>query len=141
MTNKENILKEANYFLTNDVTLKEASSNLGISKRTLQLHIKKLEKIEPATYVLVKDKIEKNIKKGNIKGGTIGKRGPSTTEIDTLEMFNFMVENDLTYEEMENYLGMPKSTIYEALSRIDDLDKQNILQELAKSHKTGKRTK
>lgn len=141
MTNKENILKEANYFLTNDVTLKEASSNLGISKRTLQLHIKKLEKIEPSTYVLVKEKIGKNIKEGNIKGGTIGKRSPSTTEIDTLEMFNFMVENDLTYEEMENYLGLPKSTIYEALSRIDDLDKQNILQELAKNHKAGKKAK
>ena len=43
MTNNEDIKKEADYYLENDVNITQASKKFGISKRTFQLHMKKLE--------------------------------------------------------------------------------------------------
>ena len=43
MTNNEDIKKEADYYLENDVNITQASKKFGISKRTFQLHMKKLK--------------------------------------------------------------------------------------------------
>ena len=45
MASNEQILNEANYYLGNNVNVDQASQALGISRRTFQLHMKKLEEI------------------------------------------------------------------------------------------------
>ena len=62
MASNEDIIKEAEYYLSHDVTNDEASKALGISKRSFQLHMKKLAEIAPDKYKLVQDKISMQVK-------------------------------------------------------------------------------
>lgn len=117
MASKEDIIREADYYLNNDVTIDQASKDLGISKRTLQLHLKNLEKIDPDRAKLVKDKKESNIRQGNAKGGSLGKRGPTWTEEEALKLAKDMIEKERTYQEEGRVSGIPKSTLHDMLNR------------------------
>ncbi len=48
--NNEQIIREFDYYLENDVNINEASQELGVSRRTFQLHMKKLLEICPEKY-------------------------------------------------------------------------------------------
>ncbi len=48
--NNEQIIRESDYYLENDVNINEASQELGVSRRTFQLHMKKLLEICPEKY-------------------------------------------------------------------------------------------
>lgn len=138
MANDEQILKEANYYLDNDLTIEQASRDLGISKRTLQLHLKKLESIAPDVFKLVVDKKISNERRGKIKGGTLGKRGPSWTEEDAISIASKMIEKELTYEQAEKEFGIAHTTLHEMMNKgIKDLDTTSLLYALTMAHKKG----
>lgn len=113
--NKEEIIKEANFYLNNDLTEREAALELGISRRTLQLHLKKLGEIDVLLYDAVLKKKESNVKTGRIKGGVQGKATPSYTKEEAIAVANIMLGESLTYEEAAKRCNIPKSTIFEML--------------------------
>ncbi len=117
MANKEDMIKEAEYYLNNDVTIEQASHDLGISKRTFQLHLKKLESSAPDIYKLVKDKKESRIRQGQSKGGSLGKRGPTWTKEQALDLALDMIEKGRTYSEEGMVAGIPKSTLYDMINK------------------------
>lgn len=138
MANNEDILREADYYLNNDVTIEQASSDLGISKRTLQLHMKKLESIAPDKFKLVQDKKENSVRQGRVVGGSVGKRNPVWSRDEAIVIAKRMVEENLTYEQAEKEFGIPKSTIYEMThSNLKDEKIESLLYALAIANKKG----
>lgn len=111
--NNEQIIKEAKTYISSNKTIDETAKDLKISKRTLQLHLGKLEIIDPKLHELVLEKKEKMQIKGRIKGGQIGKATPSYTKEEVENIANIIIENEYTYEEVSKVLEIPKSTIYE----------------------------
>lgn len=138
MANNEDMIKEAEYYLQNDVNVDEASKALGISRRTFQLHMKKLESIAPDKFKLVTDKKENNIRQGNIKGGSLGKRGPKWTREEAMASAKEMLGKEMTYKDAERVLGIPKSTLHEMLhSGVDDEQTLSLLYALAEANRRG----
>ena len=137
MASNEDILKEADYYLNNRVTIKQASSDLKISERTLQLHLKKLESIAPDVFILVMDKKKANEKQGRIKGGTLGKRLPSWDMDTAKEVASKIITSELTYREAEEKLGIPKSTIHEMVHKVNEPVTDSLLYGIAEAHKKG----
>ena len=111
--NEKQIIEEAKLYISNDKTISDTACDLGISKRTLQLHIKKLEAINPELYKLVLEKKESNQKAGRRIGGSKGKKGVTYTSEKALEVASEIVSQHLTYQGAEALYGMPSSTIYD----------------------------
>lgn len=138
MATTEEILKEAEYYLNNDVTIEQASEDLHISKRTLQLHLKKLEEIAPATFKLVQEKKSGNIKKGTIKGGQTGKRGPTWTEEQALQVAMKIINEGMTYKEAEAYFKIPSSTLHEMVTKgVKDFGTATMVYAVAEANRRG----
>ena len=138
MTTKEEIIKEAEYYINNDVTIEQASSDLHISKRTLQLHLKKLEELAPETFKLVQEKKTGNIKAGTIKGGHTGKRGPTWTEEQALEVATKIINDGLSYREAEAYFKIPSSTLHEMVTKgVKDFDIASMIYVVAEANRRG----
>ena len=107
------IISEANYYLNHDLTVAQVAIELGISKRSLQLHFKELEKIDLYLYNLVREKQNRNMEKGRILGGMNGKVSPRYSSEDALKIAKTIIKDELTYQDAEDIFGIPKSTIYE----------------------------
>ena len=138
MASNEDILYEAEYYLKNDVTIEQASSDLGISKKTLQLHLKKLESIAPEKYILVTDKKKSNEHRGRVKGGTLGKRSATWTTEEAIAAAEIMIDSGLTYEQASSVLGIPSSTLHEMVHKgIVDPNTTSLLYALAEANKRG----
>mgnify|MGYP004562265739 CR=1 FL=1 len=135
MASNEDIIKEAEYYLSHDVTNDEASRALGISKRSFQLHMKKLAAIAPDKYKLVQDKKVAISRQGHVKGGSLGKRGSSFAELEIDEIGSYIIENDLTFQKAAEGLGIAKSTLHELVKKIGDPEKVSLLYALAEAHK------
>lgn len=138
MANDEQILKEADYYLNNNVTIAQASVDLGVSKRTLQLHLQKLESIDQDKFKLVTDKKKSNERQGKIKGGTIGKRGSTWTDEKAKDAATYLITNDATIIEGAKAFGVPPSTFYEMINNADlDNETASLLYRLSEAHKRG----
>lgn len=138
MATIEQIIKEAEYYLNNDVTIEQASSNLNISKRTLQLHLKKLEEISPATFRLVQEKKSGNIKEGNIKGGQTGKRKPTWTEEQALQVAMKIINEGMTYKEAEEHFHIPSSTLHDMVTKgVKDFGAATMVYAVAEANRRG----
>ena len=111
---REQIIIEAKEYIGNDLTERETAEKLGISRRTLQLHLSKLGEIDPELHKLVLNKKESNLKAGRVKGGQIGKiTSPTYTKEEANIVANGIIRESYTYEEAAMTYGVPKSTIYE----------------------------
>ena len=132
------IIQEAKTYLNSDKTIEETAKDLKISKRTLQLHLRKLDTIDPELHKLVLAKKESMQIKGRIKGGTIGKATPSYTKEEAERVANKIIVNGYTYEEAAKRLGIPKSTIYEMVhSELVGKDLKNMLEAVAIANNKG----
>ena len=107
------IREEALTYIGNDKTVAETALELGISRRTLQIHLKQIGVVDPLLYGLVLKKKESNMKTGRIIGGMTGKATPSYTKEEANRIADGIIENCYTYEEASKVYGIPKSTIYE----------------------------
>ena len=50
MIDEKIIVHEAEEYVNNNMTIKETADSLGISRKTLQLHFKRLKKIDENLY-------------------------------------------------------------------------------------------
>lgn len=108
------IIREAQEYINNDLTERETAEKLGISRRTLQLHLNKLKDIDPILYNIVLVKKNRNLKEGRVKGGKIGKiTAPKYTKEEANIVANGIISESYTYEEAAGVYGIPKSTIFE----------------------------
>ena len=136
--NKDQIIQEASTYITNDKTIEETAKDLGISKRTLQLHLGKLEIINPTLNKLVLAKKESMQKQGRIKGGQTGKATPSYTKEEAERVAKEIIRFGYTYEEASKRLNIPKSTIYEMVhSKFVSRDLRDMLDAVAIANNKG----
>lgn len=151
MTEKEEkILQEAEYYLNNAVTMEQAANKFGISKKSFQVHMKKLEEICKDTFVLVQQKKQHNLNQGMIKGGKNGKPSKTSNNVDTkpytlselesIILARKMIIYDWTLRKTEEKTGIPKSTIRENMTkeRIGE-DLYEDFENLLESHKPQNR--
>ncbi|MBQ9019415.1 MAG: hypothetical protein IJ097_03820 [Bacilli bacterium] len=111
--NNDMIINEVNEYINNNLTVKETAEKLGISKRTFQLHLKKVKDLDLKLHNLVLKKQQKNIRNGRILGGKKGKVKPRYSMEEAVNMAYEIIKNELTYEEASLKFDIPKSTIYE----------------------------
>lgn len=127
------IIYEAKEYVCSDMTVSETANYLGISKRTLQLHMKRLEKIDENLYRMVEEKKAASQQKGRIKGGESGKSHSKYTKDEAEEIAKTMICKALSYKDAEEEFKIPKSTIYEIvhsdLVSKETRDKLDILAE------------
>ena len=100
--------------------------------------MKKLEELAPETFKLVQEKKAGNIKLGTIKGGQTGKRGPTWTEEQALEVAMKIINNGLSYREAEAYFKIPSSTLHEMVTKgVKDFDTASLLYTVAEANRRG----
>lgn len=121
--NDDIIINEAKQYINSDMTVSETAEFLGISKRTLQLHLKKLISIDPNLHELVLNKQKSNVIAGRSKGGSNGKRPPSYTKEEALFLANTIINNQMTYRDAEEKFNIPSSTIYD-MTHSDYIDSE-----------------
>lgn len=124
----EKIVNEVKFYLENPYSLKEAALKMGISRRSFQIHIKKLETIDPFLYQMVLEKQKSNMMAGRRMGGLKSKRGASYTKEEAITIAKYMIENHMTYRECEDYFQIPSSTLYDMMhsSYIPDEVKEQL---------------
>ena len=133
------IISEAQEYISNNLTEKETADKLGISRRTLQIHLKKLGDIDPLLYNLVLMKKNRNVREGRIKGGKTGKATPTYTKEEANIVANGIISESYTYEEAAMVYGVPKSTIYEMVHS-DFVDENTKMQlDLVAAHNNKKK--
>lgn len=125
--NSSKIFEEANFYLKNNFTMAGCAEKFGISKKTFQTHMKQLEELDKELFEKVQDKKQNNLKEGAKKGGSISKptsngnnnhphqKSISDDQINALA--HLMVENELTYRELEEISGIPKSTLQDNFTK------------------------
>ena len=135
MASEEVIIFEAQTYVNSNKTIQEIASDLHISKRTLQLHIKKLETINKKLYVQVKEKQKSNETIGRVKGGQNGKRSTTISKEKAEELANYLLRHETTYQDASSRFDIPKSTIYEA-THSDNISSElrSMLDTLAEAH-------
>ena len=133
----DRLIIEAKTYIEGDKTVAETAKQLGISKRTLQLHLNKIKEIDLSLYKLVRQKQQKKMAEGRVLGGKNGKRGPSSTKEEVLSLANLIIKNQFTYEEAEANTNIPSSTIYDLLhsSYIDEKTKIGLFLVAEANHK------
>lgn len=119
----ESYIEEANEYITNNLSMEETAKKLGISLSTLQKHFQKIREIDINLYEQIAEKNRRQIKKGNITGGQIGKATRRYTDEEILVIVQEIIKSELSYEEASEIFGIPKSTIYE-LTHSDAVSKE-----------------
>ena len=139
MIDNNKIIEEAKIYLNSNLTMSETAEKIGISKRTLQLHILKLEDINAVLYRQVLEKKAANQEAGRKAGGLIGKREKIHTKEEVIEFANMMINEQLSYDELASITSIPKSTLWELMhSDYIDGETNNKLDLVAKANRRNK---
>lgn len=137
MIDKSIIIKAANYYINNDVTLEQAANYVGIkSKKTLNNYFTKIgtsdKEDEKDLYIKIKAKKEQNSAAGKKKGGQTGSRMSDWSDEDVMKLYNYVDNTLATYRQIEADLGIPHSTAYEMLhSDILDYNQKCRIEQIA----------
>ncbi len=117
---EEQITREAIYYLVHDKSIEKTAEDLNISRRTLQLHLKKLVVFNENLYRLVREKKQENQVIGRVnhahKGGKISMYGQE--QIDYI--CDDILRNGLTYKEASVKFDIPTSTLFELMKRVNE---------------------
>ena len=103
----------AREYITNDLTMEETASKLGISLSTLQNIFTKIELTNHALFKEINNKKTKQIAEGKKKGASLGKVKVRYTQEQAIAIANAIINEELSYEEASEICGIAKSTIYE----------------------------
>ena len=110
MDNSAKILEEARFYLASDLNMGDAAKALCVSKRTLQLHFKKLQNIDTALFELI---VQKN------KDNQANQEHPQILTIEQIvQEANEYLSSDLTIEQFAEKLGESSKTIYNHFERL-----------------------
>ena len=107
---EKKLVEEANAYISNDLSVEETAKTLGISRRTLQIHLRKIKEINPELYKLVLKKQQSR---------TTKEYSPKYIE-EALEYIN----NDLTLEQTAQKLGISKRTLQLHFEKVREIDLQ-----------------
>jgi hypothetical protein len=100
------------YSMTNELLAKL----FEVSESTI---ISKLKEVSTEYIEKLSEVNSKNIELGRYVGGKNGIRGPGNTDFDILEIAQTMLEEQLTLKIASVKYGIPISTLYEGLMRLD----------------------
>ncbi len=106
-------LEEAQTYINSNKSLEETAKDLGISKKTLRIHLGKVAIMDPELHKLVLAKQQSQTKQGKITGGHISKATPKYTKDEAIKIAEEIVKRGYTYEQASKKFNIPKSTIYE----------------------------
>ena len=98
------IISEAKFYLEHNYTISKTEEELGLGKRVLYEHFKKLETIDPKLYAIVKEKQENSYPNQIIE-----------------EAKDFLKSN-LSYDDFVNEKGLNKRTLSSRFMRLKDID-------------------
>lgn len=143
MVNKEQIMQEARYYIENDdVTVEQTAEYFGISKRTFQLHMKKLLEIAPSMAKLQQEKSQRmqEMRRGRYERNDENTRKANWTSDDAIAVAKYMLENNATIRMAGEHFQIPKTTIHEMISRgiPNDSPVRESLDELIAAHNKDK---
>ena len=148
MATDEEIKIQAQYYIDNNVTMKEAGLHFGICKKTFQVRMKKLESIAPDMYKLVQEKKTGNLTLGMVKGGQNGKPSPGAsrshimTSEEVVTLAQYALQNDLSLRELETVIGISKSTIFDNFTEeILGIDLYSKINKMFESHRPQNKAK
>lgn len=115
---EEEIIREAIYYLTHDLTLKETSKELQMSDKKLRSHFKHLSVVNANLYRLVEIKKKENHRRGILNRKPSGGRPTFYSDELIEEIAKRIISNQYTYMEAELEFGIPKSTLFELMQRV-----------------------
>ena len=106
------------------VTALEACHKFDCSVSSLRKYIAKLKKSDDEKDIILYNSYLQvsNINRlnGRIFGGKNGKRMSTLSHSVVSDLCEYIVENGCTLRQMEKETGIPKSTLYENLSKLND---------------------
>ena len=115
------------------VTVLDASHKFDCSVSSIRKYIAKLKvSTDPAdkklydSYLVVSSMARL---KGQILGGKNGKRNSNLSFSSISDLCEYLIENNCTLRQMEKISGIPKSTLYENLSKLKDSRLHDIYDE------------
>lgn len=115
------------------VTVLDASHKFDCSVSSIRKYIAKLKvSTNPAdkklydSYLVVSSMTRL---RGQILGGKNGKRNSNLSFSSISDLCEYLIENNCTLRQMEKISGIPKSTLYENLSKLNDSRLQDIYDE------------
>lgn len=115
------------------VTVVDASHKFDCSVSSIRKYIAKLKKSsDESDKVLYNSYLEvsnMNRLRGQILGGKNGKRNSSLSDSLVSDLCEYVIQNDCTLRQLEKEVGIPKSTLYENLSKLNDSRLQDIYDE------------
>jgi hypothetical protein len=115
------------------VTVLDASHKFDCSVSSIRKYIAKLknsvDKNDLRLYNNYLVVANMNQLKGQVLGGKKGKRFSTLSNSNVSDLREYIVENDCTLRQMEKISGIPKSTLYENLSRLNDSRLQDMYDE------------
>ena len=130
MEKEKKILEVAKYIIEEKATISMAAERFNSSISSIKKYInnpENLQSIDMDIYNAVKETQKEIEAIGHYVGGKNGIREPKYTEFEALEIAEVMIAESLTLEQASVRFGIPRSTLYEALKRIND---EKIVEEL-----------
>ena len=136
MEKKQKVLEVAKFIIEKSATISMTADHFGMSTSSIKKYINNdLKEIDEDIYNKVK-LVQKNLEEyGRLAGAKNGKRGPKYTEQEAMKIAKMMIDHGMTIEEVSEYSGIPKSSIYEMVKRIEDEKIKTALEELFYNHK------
>lgn len=115
------------------VTVLDASHKFDCSVSSIRKYIAKLKKSDDEKDIILYNSYLEvsNINKlnGHILGGKNGKRRSTLSDSLVTDLCDYIIESGCTLRQMEKGTGIPKSTLYENLSKLNDPRLQDVYDE------------
>ena len=136
MEKKTKVLEVAKFIIENKATIKTTADHFGMSISSIKKYINNdLKEIDEKVYNSVKI-VQANIEElARIQGGKIGKRGPKYTDSEAVEIAKVMIANQMTLDEASKYFQMPRSSIYDKVININDIELVDEIKRLFEKNK------
>ncbi len=132
---EKKLMTDIALFICNGHTIKEAVSYFHLSRRTVYNYLQLLR--TPGPYYdgdiakQLNEALRKNSLEGKKLGGQKGHKQYIISEEDAIKYALMIMENDLTYRDLEAITGLGDTTIYNAIKRIQNKD---VLEKLKKHY-------
>ena len=139
MEKRTKVLEVAKYIIEKTATIKMTADHFGMSTSSIKKYINNdLKEIDEDIYNKVKI-VQSNLEElGRFVGSRNGKRGPKYTEYETLEIAEVMIANQMTLDDASAYFGVPRSSIYDKITSLQDEKIKEELEILFEHNKKNK---
>lgn len=133
MSKEDKIKTVAKFIIENNATVNETAEYFSISESCIKKYINdpnNLIRISFSDYEKIKVIQESLQIEGRSIGGKVGKRSATLKEHEILRIAMQMIKMGWTLEQASIQLNIPKSTIYENLVKIKDIELRKRIQKL-----------